>query len=197
MNDPLTSTTVFVHKVWCSMGRGEARSQPRQHGVDFVMSGGETTGRRPVRGQVLLVVYTLRREVRRLISARRASSNSAEQYYAGVTDRTVSRVTRAPSGHTVPLKGRTRSASPRSQRPSNCTGRTIGHARPMSPEGHRGLPPRITHSHEVRAIRRQSAFASCLRAPVRPQRRTLQDWEQGRAHPDGPHVPTCSLSSAS
>jgi len=36
-----------------------------------------------VRGQVLFVVYTLRGEVRRLISARRASSNERRAYYAG------------------------------------------------------------------------------------------------------------------
>ena len=40
-----------------------------------------------VRGQVLFVVYTLRGEVRRLISARRASSNERRAYYAG-SDRT-------------------------------------------------------------------------------------------------------------
>lgn len=36
-----------------------------------------------VRGHVLFVVYTLRGEVRRLISARRASSNERRAYYAG------------------------------------------------------------------------------------------------------------------
>ncbi len=36
-----------------------------------------------VRGQVLFVVYTLRGEVRRLISARRASSNERGAHYAG------------------------------------------------------------------------------------------------------------------
>ena len=36
-----------------------------------------------VRGQVLFVVYTLRGEVRRLISARRANSNERTAYDAG------------------------------------------------------------------------------------------------------------------
>ena len=35
-----------------------------------------------VRGQALFVVYTLRGEVRRLISARRASGNERRAYYA-------------------------------------------------------------------------------------------------------------------
>ncbi len=36
-----------------------------------------------VRDQMLFVVYTLRGEVRRLISARRASRNERRAYYAG------------------------------------------------------------------------------------------------------------------
>ena len=96
---------------------------------------------------------------------------------------------RLPSGRTVPLKGRTRWKHLAEMTEAEVTtrARTDRDARPMSRK-HLGDFHRVSLTpNEVRAIRRQSGLSqAAFAARYGLNARTLQDWEQGRAQPDGP-----------
>ncbi len=95
---------------------------------------------------------------------------------------------RLPNGRAVPLKGRTKWKRLAEMTEAEVTARArTRDARPTSRK-HLGDFHRVSLTpDEVRSIRRQSGLsqaAFAARYGLNP--RTLQDWEQGRAQPDGP-----------
>ena len=96
---------------------------------------------------------------------------------------------RLPSGRTVPLKGRTRwkRLAEMTEAEVTARARTDRDARPMSRKDLGDFHRVSLTPNEVRAIRRQSGLSqAAFAARYGLNARTLQDWEQGRAQPDGP-----------